>query len=80
MGTAPIPPPPTPNTHTRKHTPDKHKIDAVPKLQYIHIQSLHFFIKNYKFFVVHNFKGHNISLSRCAPLQPSPILPIYNVI
>ena len=29
---------------------------------------LYFFINNLKSFVIHNFKGHNISLSRCAPL------------
>ena len=29
---------------------------------------LSFFINNLKSFVIHNFKGHNISLSRCAPL------------
>ena len=29
---------------------------------------LYFFINNLKSFVILNFKGHNISLSRCAPL------------
>ena len=55
----PSPPPPL-------HPPKKFAWEQLSEL-FCHF-SFTLLINNLKSFVIHNFKGHNISLSRCAPL------------